>query len=91
MEEKTPGNYEVARPIEIKCTECGVVSTPAFQMEKNEQDNFVYSDGCLTLCDACMSKGWTDDPEEVSKAIMADPFLSKHIEHLSPYKPEDFE
>lgn len=79
-----PGEYKIERPIEIKCTECGVVSIPKFQMEKNEKGNFVYSDGCLTLCDACMSKGWTSDPKEMIDALNKDPLFQLGIK--SPYK-----
>lgn len=50
------GEYNIKRPIEVKCTECGLISTPKYQMEKNGYKNFTYSDDCLRLCDKCMSK-----------------------------------
>lgn len=86
MNNETPnGEYKINRPIEIKCTECGKISMPDFQLEKNENGDYLYSDGCLTLCDECMNKGWTSNPEEVSKAILEDPLLSKVVSHQSPY------
>jgi len=73
MKEETPTmEYKINRPIEITCEDCGKVSTPSFQMEKNQNGNFVYSDGCLTLCDECMKKGWTDDPTEIIDALNKD-------------------
>jgi hypothetical protein len=36
------------------------------------------------LCDDCMSKGWTDDPNEIIDAFNKDPGFSIGIE--SPYK-----
>lgn len=81
------GEYFIKRPIVIKCEECGLVSTPKFQMElqKDKVDEYMYSDGCLTLCDECMNKGWTSDPKEVYDAIRNDPKLSKIVDVQSPY------
>ena len=31
------------------------------------------------ICQDCMGKGWSDNPEEVRDAIAKDPILSKHI------------
>lgn len=80
--------YKINRPIEIKCTDCGFFSTPNFQMEKNENGNFVYSDGCLTLCDECMTKGWTDDPDEIIKGLNYDPNFQ--IGYPSPIQRHNF-
>lgn len=87
---ETPGEYKIQRPIEIKCTECGIVSVPKFQMEIVDGEKFpenkgkyVYSDGCLTLCDECMSKGWTSDPQEIQDAFAKDPAFKLGIK--SPY------
>lgn len=82
-----PGEYKVNRPIEIKCTECGVISIPTFQMEKNEHGNFVYSDGCLDLCDECMKKGWTSDSSEIIDALNKDPMFQ--VGYVSPIQQID--
>lgn len=85
MNENTPnGKYLVQRPIEVKCTDCGFVSKPKYQMEMN-QENYTYSDGSITLCDNCMAIGWTDDPKKVYEAIKNDPLLSGLVERESPY------
>lgn len=79
---------EERKPIEVKCVECGVVSIPKWQLEKNDQGNYTYSDGCLekhvVLCDECMSKGWTDDPQEVFDALNKDTRFQLGIK--SPYE-----
>ena len=88
MDNNTPnGEYKIKRPIEIKCTDCGLVSTPEFQMEKNIGGNYVYSDGCLTLCDKCMKNGWTDNPDEIIDALNKDPKFQ--IGYESPIKVWD--
>lgn len=83
------GEYKIVRPIEIKCTDCGLVSIPKFQIEKGATGNYVYSDGCLTLCDECMSKGWTSDPKEIIDAFNKDPKFQ--IEYVSPIQRKDLE
>lgn len=85
---QTPnGEYKINRPIEIKCTDCGLISTPTFQMEKNAGGNFVYSDGCLTLCDVCMEKGWTSDPSEIIDTLNKDPAFE--VGYVSPIQQID--
>lgn len=83
-----PGKYEIQRPIEITCSECGLTSVPKYQMEE-DSGRYFYSDGCLTLCDTCMNKGWTDDTKEVYEAIKNDPLLSSAVEVESPYFKND--
>lgn len=88
-EENPPFEYKISRPIEIKCVECGLISIPSFQMEKNEHDHFRYSDGCLDRCDECMKKGWTSDPDEIIKALNDDPLFK--IGYLSPIQRHDLD
>lgn len=40
-------------------------------------------------CRACLSKGWSFDPDEIAEAISNDPELSGKVERLSPIQPED--
>jgi hypothetical protein len=83
----TPEELKIKRPIEVKCTDCGKVSVPEFQMEKNDGGNFIYSDGCITLCDECMKKGWTCDPDEMIKALNDDPLFQ--VGYQSPIQRHD--
>lgn len=84
-----PEDYKINRPIEIKCTECGVISTPKYQLERNEigEKNYIYSDGSLTLCDKCMEKGWISDPTEIVDALNKDPAFQ--IGYKSPIQQID--
>lgn len=68
----------------IACKECCRVEDPKYQYEKNNQDNFIYSYDSITLCDECMAKGWTDNPEEIIDAFNKDPNFTVGIK--SPYE-----
>lgn len=84
-----PGEYKIIRPIEIRCEDCAKISIPKYQMERNEvlDKQYMYSDGCLTLCDECMAKGWTSDPIEIIDGFNKDPKFQ--IGYQSPIQRHD--
>lgn len=41
-------------------------------------------DSSLPVCEKCKADGWTSDTEEIRKAIVNDPELSKHVSYKSP-------
>ncbi len=73
----------IKRPKEVTCNECNIVSTPKYQLEKRKDGEFIYSDGSITLCNKCMSKGWTDNPQEIIDAFQKDPTFKLGVK--SPY------
>lgn len=75
----------------IACKECGRVSEPTYTNGKpfpvpGCKEPLRFSAGTKPdLCDTCMSKGWTDDPDEVFDAVTNDPVLGKIVSKPSPY------
>lgn len=68
----------------IACKECCRVEDPQYQYIKNESGSFMYSHDTITLCDECMTKGWTSDPNEIVDAFNKDGGFILGVE--SPYK-----
>jgi len=80
---ETP-NIDQRRKGLIACKECCRVEEPKYQYEKNNHGEFMYSHDTITLCDECMAKGWTSDPNEIIDAFNKDSGFSIGTE--SPYK-----
>ncbi len=71
---------------EITCKECGKISIPTYTERPLVVPNLkeplrFQKDYIPEICDECMSKGWTDDPEEVRRDILNDPLLGNKVFH----------
>ena len=57
---------------------CGIGDGNWEQKEAPYPQKIKYPDD-LPICEKCKEDGWTDNSEEIRKAIVNDPILSKHI------------